>query len=269
MRGRKRYALLLAVLVGALAIGLSIACSADSGGDHSQWPGGLAMMKILPADIGEIDYTDCSARPVGWWEADEWKEHNGETFMGQSWSKVYGMAMMHEPHIIWLIAGDLDLSGLREVLGTANGEMYQYEGTTVWKGESYSTAIVNQIVVTGEDEQVKRCIDAALGKLPSMQEDRNFRWVVNSLPKGTSLAVFSVTWGDDPNLLVQGVARDDREGYHTEARARVYDYGTADNATTQAEEMRAAREKAQQEGTASGNFRIELDGQYVMFITLP
>jgi hypothetical protein len=269
MRGRKRYALLLAVLVGALAIGLSIACSPDSGGDHSQWPGAVAMMKILPADIGEIDYTDCSARPAGWWEADEWKEHYGETFIGQSWSKVHGMAMMHEPHIIWLIAGDLDLSGLREVLGTANGEMYQYEGTTVWKGESYSTAIVNQIVVTGEDEQVKRCIDAASDKLPSMYEDRNYRWVANSLPKGTTLAIWTQTWGNDPNLLVQGVARDDREGYHTEARAYVYDYGDADNAATQAEEMTTAGEKAKAEGTAATDFRIEQDGQYVLLITFP
>lgn len=269
MRGRKRYALLLAVLVGVLAIGLSIACSPDSGREQSQWPGAVAMMQILPADLGEINYTDCSASPAGWWESDEWKEHYGETFMGQSWSKVDGMAMMLEPHLLWLIAGDLDLSALREHLGSANGETYQYEGTTVWKGESYSTTIVNQIVVIGVDEQVKRCIDAALGKEPSMQEDRNFRWVVNSLPKGTSLAIFNVTWADDHTLLVQGVARDDREGYHTEARAWVYDCGTADDATTRAEELKAAREKAQQEGTAGGNFRIEVDGQYVMFIALP
>jgi len=269
MRGRKRCALLLAVLVGASAIGLRIACSPDSGGEQSQWPGAVEMMKILPADLGEINYTDCSASPAGWWESDEWKEHYGENFMGQSWSKVHGMAMMHEPHMLWLIAGDFDLSGLRKHLGSANGETYQYEGTTVWKGESYSVTIVNQIVVMSVDEQVKRCIDAALGKIPSMQKDRNFRWVVNSLPKGTSLAMFLVTWGDDPNLFMQGVARDDREGYHTEARAWVYDYGTADNATTRAEELRTAREKAQQEGTAGGSFSIELDGQYVMLITLP
>lgn len=269
MRRHRWYALLLVVLIAALAIGLGIGLWLGLDGDHSEWPGAVAMMKILPADAGEFNYYDFSTRPTGWWEGGEWEEHYGTTFMGQSWGNVYGMAMLDEPHIMWLLEGDLDLSGMRSALGTANGETYEYGGTTVWKGEYYSTAIVNQIVVTGEDAQVQRCIDAASGKLPSLYDDRNFKWVADSLPKGTSLAVFAHTWGNDPNLIVQGVARDDREGYNTEADAYVYDYEDVEYATTRVEEMTTAREKAKAEGAASSDFKIEQDGQYVMLITFP
>jgi hypothetical protein len=210
--------LLAAGIVGGL-VALAVSTEEDvTPPVISEWPGAVDMMRILPADVGDFNYADVSMQPARWWDNSEWKEHFGEYFLGQSWDKLRNMGFC-DGGTFCLWAGSFDTAAMRRFLDSRY-EVYPHRNVKVWVDKEYSkdfsAAIVNDIVITGYDEDVRRCIDVAKDGAGSLWDDENYRGVLDRLPKGIGAALWSPLSGYRPGVLVMGTAETEDDGILTE-----------------------------------------------------
>jgi len=250
---------MVAVLVVSLAVGIWL----DQRERQVEWLGAVEMMEVLPTDVGDFNYTDLGAYPEGWWNYSEWREHYGEEFLGQTWDKVQGMATCDDRHI-WLWAGDFDLGQVIDYLGANSVESYDYGQTDVWKGEYYSTAVVNGIVITGYDDDVRRCIDASRGSQNALYDNEDYIGVLGRLPKAKSVGIWSPDYYAD--VVAMGEVRDESNGMSIETT--VYKCRDAGAAAARVHETEMAIEKARQEGELVEDlvdFKITQDAEYVVY----
>jgi hypothetical protein len=196
---------------------------------HSVWPGAVDMMKVLPADVEDFSYVDLAMLPDRWWEKSGWWENFfGEDFLGQSLERVHNWGLCRTEYI-QLYSGSLFTESYPESLGWHPEEYHYYEeyGAIHYQSGSggLGMAIVNHIVIAGYEEDVRRCIDVAMGDEPSLYDDENFRGVLDRLPKGISLSLWSPESESEswPGVLVEGRSWTEDNG--TQIETRVYCYG--------------------------------------------
>lgn len=219
----RRSLLVAVVLALAFVVSLGIGVWLDDNRCESVWPGAVDMMRVLPADVGEFTYHDLGMNPPRWWEESEWQEHFGESFMGQSWERVRNTVYCDREHIL-LWSGNLGVAAIMRSLDTSM-DSEEYRNVTVWTRQGSSWTIVNGVLIQGYDDDVRRCINAAKGAEPSLYDDDNFRGVLNRLPKGTYLSMWSPERESEynPGLLVEGISGTEDNG--TPIRTTVYCYG--------------------------------------------
>lgn len=194
---RKRIILpiLLVLLISLAALPVSccqqgrISFEHDSGGADM-----TIMMMRLPKDMGHcifynLDEIRADDDLQGFWE------NHWDTYHDMGYYDTVGIDLADVDIEVWggylavrLYEGDFDLDELREWQITGGYQEKEYKGVEVWEGEGpyYEqwTALMGDVVITGQIDDVKGCIDVIEDGAESMYDDRDLRDVAIRLPNG-------------------------------------------------------------------------------------
>jgi hypothetical protein len=185
----------------------------------------VRMMKMLPSDAGVLNYIDiASLREEYNISASAVKSYFDNVYeddiLGEDINKVNAIATVNDMDI-FLYSGDFDFNRVTANLEQISSSSYTYKGADIWMSEQYretlSTVIMNDVVMTGPDYIIKRCIDITSNAELSLYDNRDFKDVFERLPMGVSFSIAASTYSYEPEgVLVSADFIIAEEGMETE-----------------------------------------------------
>jgi hypothetical protein len=199
-----RVAAITVVLIAILAVmGLGPGCdSTDSGRFPETCKKALIMiMKMLPESIDNLSVTDLDT-----WREDEnymegyrylQEEYGASSFM----DSVQYFGFRDNPNMYIYVGNSEEISQeipLEQIVRPGFADVIEsdvYKGVTVWN-DPYSgepcEAVFENVRIEGSPDEVKACIDVVVDGAPSMYQREGFASVVERLPEGVNLGVYSL-----------------------------------------------------------------------------
>lgn len=155
------------------------------------WSEADHILQVLPSDAS-FDFLNLERlrqNNEGWLQ---WKQDREESLYGQSWDTVdsWCQCLFHDTQMalisVTLFDGEFDVGSMASTLEQEAGPAYEYKGIAVWRTDHGSAAIVDGIVITGNETHVQRCLDVAKGESASAFDNENVRGLLDHLVTGVS-----------------------------------------------------------------------------------
>jgi len=267
--------LLTVVLIVSLGVGVWL----DQNGP--QWPGGIEMMKILPAeDVSMVTYQGFSGG-FGAAYRDEIVFEGLDEFCGQDIEAVHGKGLCgfqayydnvgsspNPSEKLQLYEGQFDGASMARALEKEEGEFgpaTRNGGILVWtstQGYCRSIALIDRFIILGSAERMQQCVEAAQGKRESLYDNADAKDVLNRLPKGDGFALAAgLRLGEDePGRLAWTECWHFATSNSAPSRSTTVEkYGDIDSATS-----RISRLRSESQGDPAG-FKVSQDGLFVTY----
>lgn len=178
--------LLVAVLVAASIVSV-VGCSSGPKDVGSVKDRMASMLKVLPANVSGFSYQDIYTLRTDKNMASEWASMQQQPDDRAVLQRLNGLGMV-EAEGIMLLVGDVSID---ELIKVASNGSYEYGG---FKVKTYtgnvSAALINGVSISSFENEMKRCIDVANGKAPSMYGSGDLQAVLARVPDGYII----VTW---------------------------------------------------------------------------
>jgi hypothetical protein len=180
---------ILAVILVLVSIVSAVGCS--SGSDKGSF---ISMVKMMPEDIGEFTFVDVAVLRADESLASTWdmiqQQLIGPDVYGENISKITGLGLSGSNNSMMLYKGDFDFNQMTSVIEKNSIESYDYKGVKIWTDQNASsTAIIGDVVFTGDSEDVKLCIDVNKGEGSSFYANKDAKDTIGRLPSGYILGV--------------------------------------------------------------------------------
>ena len=223
----------LSVLVIALVTIVSVAgCSSGTKEIASAKDRAVSMMQMLPSNVSEFTFFDKYALTTDKNLAAEWSYYN-ENYFGfgndSVSNSITGLCMVYPSNIL-MYEGDFTLD---QLLGSAANGSYNYGGFNVrHAADNSSIVLINSTAITGDDEDVRSCIDVVDGNVSSLYGNAEIKSIVDRLPSGFVLDVRIVDNASASEnisgLLLVGASV--AKTSNTDIETDVYQFNTSDAA---------------------------------------
>ena len=157
------------------------------------WPEADHILQVLPSDAS-FDFLNLERlrqNDDGWLQ---WKQGREEFLYGQSWDIIDSWCQywFHGSdgciHSLSLSHGRFDSASVASVLDQGCSSTYEYRCIRIWRGDQESMALVNGIMITGDETHVQRCLDVAQGESPSAFDNDSVRGLLGHLIRGNEFS---------------------------------------------------------------------------------
>lgn len=188
----RNFSLFLSVALASLSIVSTIGCSSGSQETTSNNSVAVSnnsvavqMLKILPSNCIGFSYMDLSELRTNEKLSGvlEYYEELGDIYYPEQASGS-GIGSLVSDDLIFLFSG---IANISQIYGNELMESYNYRSCTVWTQEYGSSAFIDGILVAGDDETLRACIDVVNGKADSMYD--HVKNVAERLPTSFMLGI--------------------------------------------------------------------------------
>lgn len=257
-----RKALVILVLAALLLSLVPSAAACIFGGGGSGAADMIDMMKKVPEDMEFLMLLDINAVRTdddlkAIYEDEDFQRTYSEHFLDiEDIDRVgFGSVVLYE--------GEFDLDDVREWLESNGYDEEEYKDVEIWEWEDWysrSVALMSGLIIAGEIDDVKDCIDVIEEGEDSLYDDRDIKDVVDRLPDGFMASVGYSSSGlywhyDDIEATGTSMAKHDSDSFEVtwivkfEAEATVEDTIDGIRQDMENDELR--------------NINVTRDGQFV------
>ncbi len=192
--------LLCAAVLMLFSVTLVLIGCGDGGGAGGGSAEALAMMKMVPKGTGDFTYVDLEALRADDDLGDIYESVTDELSDSEDAGiPTDNVDRMVQAGYLTILEGRFNLASLGSRLEDGGYEESDHDGTPIWEGSFSSVALVSaSCLVTGWDiDKLKDGVDVIKGDGESLYDDADVKELMDRLPGGFTLMVYSGGEGFD------------------------------------------------------------------------